>query len=95
MEKLVIMNVFTNTVDIYVLYYFSKKLLEKSEKNNQTDIYVRHRKKRPVISDNEPNLFNFSSFALADEIKQLDVVNMTPIQAINKLLELQEKVKDM
>jgi DNA mismatch repair protein MutS len=70
-------------------------ILEKSEKNNQTDIYVRHRKKRPVISDNEPNLFNFSSFALADEIKGLDVANMTPIQAINKLLELQEKVKDM
>ena len=70
-------------------------ILEKSEKNNQTDIYVRHRKKRPVISDNEPNLFNFSSFALSDEIKGLDVANMTPIQAINKLLELQEKVKDM
>jgi DNA mismatch repair protein MutS len=70
-------------------------ILEKSEKNNQTDIYVRHRKKRPVISDNEPNLFNFSSFALADEIKGLDVANMTPIQAINKLLELQDNVKDM
>lgn len=70
-------------------------ILEKSEKNNQTDIYVRHRRKRPVINDNEPNLFNFASFSLAEELKSLDVANMTPIQAINKLLELQDKAKDL
>lgn len=71
-------------------------ILEKSEKNNQTDIYVRRRrKKQPVINDSEPNLFNFASFSLADDIKALDVANLTPIQALNKLLELQEKVKDL
>jgi len=70
-------------------------ILEKSGKNNQTDIYVRQRRKRPVINDYEPNLFNFASFSLADEIKALDVANMTPVQALNKLLELQDKAKDI
>jgi DNA mismatch repair protein MutS len=70
-------------------------ILEKSGKNNQTDIYVRHRRKRPAINDKEPNLFNFASFSLADELKSLDVSNMTPVQAINKLLELQDKAKDL
>ncbi len=69
-------------------------ILEQSEKNNQTDIYVRRRRKRPLLSDNEPNLFNFISFSLADELRALDVANMTPVQALNKLLELQEKLKD-
>jgi len=69
-------------------------ILEKSEKNNQTDIYVRHRRKKPVINDFEPNLFNYASFSLADELKLLDVANMTPVQALNKLMELQDKVKD-
>lgn len=70
-------------------------ILEKSEKNNQTDICVRHRRRRPVINDHEPNLFNFASFSLADELKSLDVSNMTPVQALNKLLELQDKAKDI
>jgi DNA mismatch repair protein MutS len=70
-------------------------ILEKSEKNNQTDIYVRHRRKKPFINDHEPNLFNFAGFSLADELKLLDVANMTPIQALNKLMELQDKVKDI
>ena len=70
-------------------------ILEKSEKNNQTDIYVRHRRKKPYINDNEPNLFNFAGFSIADELKLLDVANMTPIQALNKLMELQDKIKDL
>ncbi|HYF82905.1 MAG TPA: DNA mismatch repair protein MutS [Clostridia bacterium] len=70
-------------------------ILEKSEKNNQTDIYVRHKRKKPYINDNEPNLFNFAGFSIADELKLLDVANMTPIQALNKLMELQDKVKDL
>ncbi len=70
-------------------------ILEKSEKNNQTDIYVRHRRRKPVINDSEPNLFNFASFSLADELKALDVANMTPVQALNKLLELQDKAREI
>jgi DNA mismatch repair protein MutS len=70
-------------------------ILEKSEKNNQTDIYVRHRRKRPYINDFEPNLFNFASFSLADKLKELDISNMTPVQALNKLIELQHKAKEL
>lgn len=70
-------------------------VLEKSEKNNRTEISVKHRRKKPVLNDFEPNLFNFGSFSLADEIKGLDIGNMTPVQALNKLMELQEKAKEL
>lgn len=70
-------------------------VLEKSEKNNRTDIYVRHRRKKPVLNDYEPNLFNYASYSLAEELKSVDVANMTPVQALNKLLELQEKAKEL
>lgn len=70
-------------------------ILEKSEKNNQIDVYVRQRRRKPVINDHEPNLFNFAGFSLADELKSLDVSNMTPVQALNKLFELQDKAKDI
>lgn len=70
-------------------------ILEKSEKNNRTEISFKHRRKKPVLNDLEPNLFNFRSFSLADEIKQLDIGNMTPVQALNKLLELQNKAKEL
>ncbi|ABW17989.1 sensor histidine kinase [Alkaliphilus oremlandii] len=33
MENLLMMNIFTNTLDIYALYYFLKKILGKTEKN--------------------------------------------------------------
>ncbi len=70
-------------------------ILEKSEINNRTDVYVRHRRKKPIINDREPNLFNYGRFSLADELMSLDVANMTPVEAINKLLEFQNKAKDL
>ena len=70
-------------------------ILQKSEKNSHTDVYVRRRRRNPVINDHEPNLFNFASFSLAEELKSVDLVNMTPVQALNKLQELQDKAKDM
>ncbi|MGE5633299.1 MAG: DNA mismatch repair protein MutS [Caulobacteraceae bacterium] len=70
-------------------------VLEKSDKNNQTEINVKHRRKKPSLNDFEPNLFNYGSFSLIDEIKGLDLGNMTPMQALNKLLELQGKSKEL
>ena len=70
-------------------------VLEKSEKTNRTEISVKQRRKKPVLNDYEPNLFNYGSFSLAEEIKSLDISNMTPIQALNKLLELQNKAKEL
>ncbi len=70
-------------------------ILEKSEKNNQTNIYIRQRKRKPVMSELEPNLFNFGRFSLVDELKAVDVSNITPVQAFNILLSLQEKAKNL
>jgi DNA mismatch repair protein MutS len=70
-------------------------ILQKSEKNSHTDVYVRRRRRNPVINDHEPNLFNFASFSLAEELKSVDLANMTPVQALNKLQELQDKAKEM
>jgi DNA mismatch repair protein MutS len=70
-------------------------ILEKSEKSNQTNIYIRHRRKKPLLSNEEPNLFNFSKFSLLDELKAIDMNNMTPMQAFNKLNELYGKAKEM
>lgn len=68
-------------------------ILQKSEKNSHTDVYVRRRRKGPVLNDHEPNLFNYIGFSLAEELKSLDVANITPVQALNKLQELQDKAK--
>ena len=69
-------------------------ILEKSERSNQTDLYIRHKKRRPVINEFEPNLFNFNNFSFVDELKELDIDNMTPKQALNKLVEIQNKAKN-
>ncbi|MDD3705509.1 MAG: DNA mismatch repair protein MutS [Clostridiaceae bacterium] len=70
-------------------------ILQKSEKNSHTDVYVRRRRRSPVLSDHEPNLFNYAGFSLAEEIKSLDVANITPVQALNILQEMQEKASDI
>jgi len=68
--------------------------LEKSEKNYQTDLYIKEKKRRPVINEFEPNLFNFGAFGFIEELKEVDVNAMTPIEALMKLQELQIKAKN-
>ena len=38
-------------------------------------------------------MLDFKPMELVEEISQLDVVSMTPIDALNKLFELNEKAK--
>lgn len=68
--------------------------LERSEKNYQTDLYIKQKKRRPVINEFEPNLFNFGAFGFIEELKEVDVNSMTPIEALMKLQELQQKAKN-
>ena len=68
--------------------------LERSEKNYQTDLYIKQKKRRPAINEFEPNLFNFGAFGFIEELKDVDVNSMTPIEALMKLKELQEKAKN-
>lgn len=69
--------------------------LEKTEQANHTNLYVKEKRKKPVLHQEEPNLFNFGQFSLIDDIKALDINNMTPMQAFNVLNELHSKAKDM
>lgn len=68
--------------------------LEKSEETNHTNLYVRERKKKPVHPVDEVNLFNIGQFSLVEDIKAIDINNMTPMQAFNMLCELNKKAKD-
>jgi len=68
--------------------------LERSEKNYQTDLYIKQKKRRPTINEFEPNLFNFGAFSFIDELKEVDVNNMTPMAALVKLQELQQKARN-
>jgi DNA mismatch repair protein MutS len=67
--------------------------LEKSEETNHTNLYVRERKKKPTHPLDEVNLFNIGQFSLVEDIKALDINNMTPMQAFNMLSELHNKAK--
>lgn len=69
--------------------------LEKSEQANHSNLYVKERKKKHTLQQNEPNLFNFGQFSLIDEIKSIDINNLTPMQAFNMLYELHNKAKDI
>ena len=41
------------------------------------------------------NMFNMGEMQLTEELKQLDVMAMTPIEALQKLFDLQKKAKGM
>ncbi|MGB7604413.1 MAG: DNA mismatch repair protein MutS [Lutisporaceae bacterium] len=69
--------------------------LEKSEQTNHSNLYVKERKRKHTSLQDEPNLFNFGQFSLIDEIKALDINNLTPMQAFNMLNELHNKAKDI
>jgi len=69
--------------------------LEKSEQDNHSNLYVKERKRKQIPIQNELNLFNFGQFSLIDEIKALDINNLTPMQAFNMLNEFHNKAKDI
>jgi DNA mismatch repair protein MutS len=68
--------------------------LEKSEETNHTNLYVKERKKKQTHPADEVNLFNFGQFSLVEDIKSLDINNMTPMQAFSLLCELHKKAKE-
>ena len=47
----------------------------------------------PKAGDRQLGMLDFKPMALAEEIAALDVVSMTPIDALNKLFEINEKAK--
>ena len=49
--------------------------------------------KRKVTNDRQVGFDEIGPMALVQEITELDVVSMTPIEALNKLFELNEKAR--
>ena len=49
--------------------------------------------KRKNGGDRQLGLMDFKPMELVQEISELDVVSMTPIDALNKLFELNEKAR--
>ena len=47
----------------------------------------------PKTADRQLGMLDFKPMELVEEIADLDVVSMTPIDALNKLFELNEKAK--
>ncbi|MDD4834192.1 MAG: DNA mismatch repair protein MutS [Lutispora sp.] len=70
------------------------EVLDKSEKNTQVTITSKPKNKKiKKAKEEELNLFNYNIYQLAEEIKSLDLDNLTPIEALNKICELKEKLK--
>jgi DNA mismatch repair protein MutS len=44
--------------------------------------------------DNQISMFEFKDDKIRDELKEVEIDNITPMEALNKLNELKKKVKD-
>ena len=66
-------------------------ILDSSDKNNK--ITTTEKQKNKKDKQEAYNLFNYVIYELAEEIKNIDINNITPIQALNKISMLKDKVK--
>ncbi len=70
------------------------EVLDKSDKDKQLNISTKKKQKKNKFVENmEPNLFNYKQFGIIDEIKSIDIHNMTPLQALNFIYELRKKAE--
>jgi len=69
------------------------EVLAELEESNNRDGQSVSRKTRRREPDLQMQLFNPAQ-ALADEVKALDIPNLTPLEAINRLYELQQKARN-
>ncbi len=73
----------------------AKEVLQNLESKELTPYEEKKEKLRKLQRpDNQISLFEFKDDKLRDELKQLEIDNLTPIEALNKLNELKKKVKD-
>lgn len=70
--------------------------INSSDKNAKINtIEAKKAKKEKKKEFDEYNLFNYSIYELAEEIKNIDINNLTPIEALNKISMLKDKVKSL
>ncbi|GBD88170.1 DNA mismatch repair protein MutS [bacterium BMS3Abin03] len=73
----------------------AKEVLQNLESKELTPYEEKKEKlKRLHRDDNQINLFEIKDDKLRTEIEDIEVDNLTPIEALNKLSELKKKVKD-
>lgn len=72
----------------------AKEVLENLESKELTPYEIKKEKLKKLKSDdNQINLFEFKDDELRGELKNMELENLTPIDALNKLNELQKKVR--
>jgi DNA mismatch repair protein MutS len=74
----------------------AKEILANLESKELTPYEEKKEKLRKihVQSDSQINLFEFKDDELRGEINKIEIDNLTPVEALNKLNELKKKVKD-
>jgi DNA mismatch repair protein MutS len=72
----------------------AKEVLENLESKELTPYEIKKEKLKKLKSDdNQISLFEFKDDELRGELKNIELENLTPIDALNKLNELQKKVR--
>ncbi|HED06995.1 MAG TPA: DNA mismatch repair protein MutS [Ignavibacteria bacterium] len=73
----------------------AKEILENLETKELTPYEIRKEKLSKLKSENhnQINMFEIKDDKLRDEIKDIEIDNLTPVEALNKLNELKRKVK--
>jgi DNA mismatch repair protein MutS len=73
----------------------AKEILQNLESKELTPYEERKEKlKKRSADENQINLFEIKDDKLRDEIKEIKIDSLTPIEALNKLNELKKKVKE-
>jgi DNA mismatch repair protein MutS len=74
----------------------AKQVLENLESKELTPSEIRKEKLKNLKAENENqlNIFEVKDDKLRDEIEDIKIDSITPLQALNKLQELKKKVKD-
>jgi DNA mismatch repair protein MutS len=73
----------------------AKEILQNLESKELTPYEERKEKlKKGHVDENQINLFEIKDDKLRDEIKEIKIDSLTPIEALNKLNELKKRVKE-
>lgn len=72
----------------------AREILRKHEEGEHeiSDHLTRHYKRKKAVSSAQLSLFMITDHEVLEELKQIDVDNLTPLQALEKLSELKTKL---
>ncbi|MGE5860059.1 MAG: MutS-related protein, partial [Ignavibacteria bacterium] len=75
----------------------AKEVLQNLESKELTPYEIKKEKLRKLKPEfeNQISLFEFKDDEIRKEINEMEINNLTPLEALNKLSELKKKVKDV